>query len=102
MTMRILERILPMAVQDPCLSWVKGDDDLCLAVFYRAAVKHEFGMPPEPVAVFKRGPECEFLKFPDGSLYCTSGGDPEVWLFASDFLAENFDKLSEQEKEFLQ
>ncbi len=97
--MSTLQAIL--TVKDPCLAWVKVEDDLCLAVLYRAAVMHQIGKAPEPEAVCDIGMEYKFLRFQDDSLYCASNGESEAWAQASDFLSENYDALSEQEKEFL-
>lgn len=94
-------------INDPILSWVDTDDNICDAVRYRMATKYGIGDAPSEEENFcfggEGGDKYGVLIFQDGSLYEYSSGDPSVWRDAGDYAdaIRDIDTISDSEKEFL-
>lgn len=105
------------AINDPFIAWCENEEDICDAVLYRIRSKYSDELlaltgtspeAPEPKKDFicggSGGDSYGYLIFEDGSLYCYSNGDPEVWADAQDFVSEHSDidlsECSDEEKEF--
>jgi hypothetical protein len=86
------QEILAAAKNDPYLDWVSAETDICDAVRYRVATKHQIGEAPQEEMDYRfdgeGGDACGALVFPDGSLYAYSSATPQVWASAVDAASE--------------